>query len=201
MKKLTFLFMMTLILAACAPKDNNPEQWSDKQVNAWFNKQEWLNGWNVRPDSSINRRDLAVQYYRNKSHWDQLFKFLKTSDLKNMPDGRTDLDDDSLFVTISEYTSKDKDQTRYESHRKYIDIQYVISGKELMGIAPLDSVKVTQPYNEAGDIAYYNYDGGDYRLATPANFLIFFPENAHRPSLKAGDNEPVKKIVAKMMVK
>jgi biofilm protein TabA len=200
MKNLIILFMAIIAFSAYAQNDKIPEKWSDKEVNTWFDKQEWLNGWNVQPETSVNKRSLAIQYFKNKKHWDQAFLFLKSSDLKNLPVGKQELDGKDLFVTVSEYLSKDKEKARYESHKKYIDIQYVISGKEKMGLTTTENAEIAVPYNEEKDVAFYNFEGGNYILATPSNFFVFFPEDVHRPSIKAEENETVKKIVVKILV-
>ena len=69
-----------------------------------------------------------------------------------------------------------------------------------MGITPRDKVIVDEDYNEEKDITFYTFDGGDYRLATPANFLVFFPDDMHRPSVSTGDSVFVKKVVIKVMI-
>jgi len=204
MGRLLILFLFIIMtFTTCTTKQVNPEKWTTEELNSWFNNKEWLNGWQVQPVESINKRSLAIQYFKNKKHWDQAFTFLKNSDLKNLPLGKQELDGDSLYVSVDEYITKDKKDTRFESHRKYIDIQYIIEGEEMMGFAPLDKVKphVVEPYNAEKDIAFYKYDGGKYITATPKNFVIFFPTDAHRPSMKVNENEKVKKIVVKVMVK
>ncbi len=84
--------------------------------------------------------------------------------------------------------AKDKSETKYESHKKYIDVQYVIEGEELMGLTTLNKVKVTETYNEDNDIAFYEFEEGKYLQATPENFVVFFPEDVHRPGMKANEN-------------
>ncbi|MCG6188282.1 YhcH/YjgK/YiaL family protein [Maribellus maritimus] len=201
MNKLIILITMIFAFSACTPKQEDPENWTNEQVDEWFEKKEWLNGWGVKPDESINKRSFAIDYFKNKKHWDQAFQFLKSSDLINLPVGRQDLEGDHLYISVDEYTTKDKKDTRYESHRKYIDIQYVIEGEEMMGLTTLDKVEITEPYNEEKDIAFYSFDGGEYIKATPENFVLFFPEDAHRPMMEAGANSKVKKIVVKVMAK
>ena len=191
---------MIVAFSACTPKQTNPEKWTDDEVNSWFEKQEWLGGWNVQPDASVNKRSLAIYYHKNMRHWDQAFKFLNTANLKEMPLGKQVLEGAHLFVSVDDYTTKDKSKTLYESHKKYIDIQYVIEGEELMGLTTLDKVKVTEPYNEENDIIFYEFDGGEYIKATPKNFVVFFPEDVHRPVMKVNENSRVKKIVVKIMI-
>ena len=204
MNRLLILFLFIIMtFTTCTTKQVNPEKWTNEELNSWFESKEWLNDWQVQPDESIDKRSLAIQYFKNKNHWDQAFTFLKNSDLKNFPLGKKELDGDSLFVSVDEYLTKDKNDTRYESHRKYIDIQYIIEGEEMMGLAPLDKVEpdVVEPYNAEKDIAFYQYDGGEYITATPKNFVLFFPTDAHRPVMKVNENAKVKKIVVKLMLK
>jgi len=192
--------MIILTVFGCSDNKTNPENWSDEEVNSWFNKKEWLGGWNVKPDESINKRNFAIYYHKNPRHWDQAFNFLKTADLKNLPLGKQELEGEHLFVSVAEYKAKDRSDVRYESHKKYIDIQFLIQGEEIIGRTALDKVKVVEPYSEENDIVFYEYDGGDYFNATPQNFFIFFPSDAHRPSISTGDTTMVKKIVVKVKV-
>jgi YhcH/YjgK/YiaL family protein len=69
-----------------------------------------------------------------------------------------------------------------------------------MGITTLDKVEVDEPYDSEKDLAFYKYEGGDYVKATPENFMIFFPEDVHRPSIKVDENVPVKKGVVKILI-
>ncbi len=192
--------MILLTAFSCSNQPKNPEKWTDAEVDLWFTKQEWLAGWQVKPDASINKRNLAIYYHKNPKHWEQAFRFLKDADLKNLPVGTQELEGKHLFVAVSEYNSKELNETKYESHKKYIDIQYVISGEEKMGLTTLDQVKIAGTYDEEKDLAFYNSNKGEYHQATPDNFLVFFPEDVHRPSVKVGESVPVKKAVVKLLI-
>ncbi len=191
---------MIFAFSACTPKQENPDEWMDDEVNDWFEKREWLNGWDVQPDGSINKRSLAIQYFKNKKHWDQAFVFLKTVNLRNLPAGRQSLDGENLYINVDEYQTKNKNETCYESHRKYIDIQYIVEGEELIGLTTPDKLEVKEPYSEERDFAFYTGNEGEYLKATPKNFVVFFPEDAHRPTIKVNDNIQVKKIVVKLRI-
>jgi YhcH/YjgK/YiaL family protein len=104
------------------------------------------------------------------------------------------------FVVVQEYYGKQKSDAFYESHKKYTDIQYIIEGEEVIGLTALDKLKIKEPYNEENDIAFYDFDGGDYLKASPEKFFLFFPEDAHRPSITTGDSILVKKIVVKILI-
>ncbi|HPE75315.1 MAG TPA: YhcH/YjgK/YiaL family protein [Draconibacterium sp.] len=194
------LLIMTITVTACTDKNSHPERWTDDEINSWFEKKDWFGGWNVSPDNSINKRTLAILYHENQKHWDQAFNFLKSANLKNLPLGKQELEGEHVFVTVQQYFGKEKPDALYESHKKYIDIQYVIDGEELIGLTTIDKVKVKEPYNEEKDISFYDFDGGDYLKATPEKFFIFFPEDVHRPSITAGDSIQIKKIVVKILL-
>lgn len=180
---------------------SDPSTWNAEKTNKWFEKGDWHKGWAITPDNSINRTTLAKAYYKNSDRWNKAFGFLKDNDLTKLELKRFDLDGDNLFVTVSEYSSKDPETAMYEAHKKYIDIQYVVSGNELIGIAPLASQdSILQEYNDTKDIEYLSCKKGVMVQATPAKFFIFFPEDAHMPGLKEGTNSPVRKAVVKIRI-
>ncbi|MCX6320930.1 MAG: YhcH/YjgK/YiaL family protein [Bacteroidia bacterium] len=179
----------------------DPATWSSKKIDKWFEKGEWLNGWTVSPDASINRKVFAVSYFKNKERWDKAFTFLKNSDLSKLEIKRYNIDGDNLYAPVSEYLTKNEEDARYEAHQKYIDIQYVISGVEQMGIAPISQKKdVLVPYDATKDIEFMTVNQGVNYKATPDKFFIFFPSDAHRPGLKVGENSQVRKVVVKVKV-
>lgn len=192
--------MAVLFAGACSDAKKDPSGCTENELNEWFISKEWCDGWEVSPDSSINKRALAIAYHKNPERWQKAFQYLKTADLKNAGLGKTELDGEKLFASVAEYFPKQREEVRYESHEKYIDIQYVIKGEEIMGITTRDKVSAYEAYNEEKDIAFYKSENGDYRHATPANFLIFFPEDMHRPSISTGDSVWVKKVVIKLKI-
>jgi YhcH/YjgK/YiaL family protein len=188
------------VLSGCSG-NADPAAWSNKKIDKWFNKGDWLNGWQVKPDQSINRKAFAVSYFKNKERWDKAFNFLKSNDLSGLELKRYDIDGNNLYAPVSEYLTKNEEDARYEAHKKYIDIQYVVSGKELIGVATMSQKKdVLEPYDDIKDIEFLTVTGGENRPAMPDRFFIFFPEDAHRPGLKNTENSPVRKIVVKVKV-
>lgn len=185
------------ILHLSAQSTNN--DWSSKKANKWFKKKEWLNGASFTPHSSIDKLEFAKQYHLNQAYWDKAFAFLKNTDLKTLSIGRHNIDGDNVYATVQESPTKDLDKTAFESHRKYIDLQLVITGEENMSKAPLSAVTVSKPYNERTDLANYTGDGKIYTVPA-GTFMLFFPTDAHRPNITPGGNKPDKKIVIKIKV-
>jgi len=196
------IMVMASLLSLIGCADNtNPAKWSKRKIDKWFEKKEWLDGWSVNPDPTINRKVFAISYFKNRERWDEAFNFLKNNDLLKLELKRYDLDGDNLYASVSEYLTKNEENARYEAHRKYIDIQYVISGKEQIGIAPMSLKKdVLEAYDAAKDIEFLTVNQGVNFKAASDRFFIFFPEDVHRPGLKDGENSTVRKVVVKVKI-
>ena len=200
------LFLKIIVLTSLlgfigCKSSSDPATWSSEKVDQWFLKGEWKNGWSAEPDASINSKEFAVAYFKNKERWDKAFAFLKNSDLTKMEVKRYDIDGDNLFAPITEYLTKNEEDAKFEAHRKYIDIQYVISGIEQIDITPMAMKKdILTPYDEVKDLEFLTVTQSSVNKATPDRFFIFFPSDIHRPGLKAEQNSPVRKVVVKVKI-
>ena len=203
MKKKFLLLVLFVALSGSflqASAQSNPSAtWTTHKAKKWFNKKEWLNGTTLMPHTAIDKMEFARQYQANKVYWDKAFTFLKEHDLKTLAVGKYPIDGTNVFASVTEDPSKDFDKTQWESHRKYIDLQYVITGEEKMGKYPFTELTVTKPYDETKDVANYSGDGKIYDVPA-GTFMIFFPANAHRPNITPGGNKLVKKVVIKVLV-
>jgi biofilm protein TabA len=173
--------------------------WTPKTAKKWVKGGAWRNESTLKPHSSVNDVEFARQYHKNKQAWDKAFIFLSNKRLDTLAAGKYLIDGTNVYATITDVPSKEFDKSAWESHRNYIDLQYVISGKEKIGVSPVASATVTKPYDEAKDVANYNA-GGKYYTASPSEFFLFFPADAHRPNIKAEGYETakVKKLVIKI---
>jgi YhcH/YjgK/YiaL family protein len=189
---LLFSFSLNHLYAQSANRD-----WSAHKAKKWLKKKEWLNGLSITPHSSIDKVQFAKQYHLNQAVWDKAFAYMKNTDLKTLPNGRYVIDGDNVYAMVTEAPTKDYDKTAFESHRKYIDLHYVITGVENMAKAPVTSVTVSKPYDEATDLANYTGEGKIYTVPA-GTFMLFFPTEAHRPNITPGGNKVVKKIVIKI---
>ncbi len=201
MKQATFCATVFLFLMmACIPgkRTENPQEWSDDEISDWFDGKDWIGQTTLQPDPSIDQKQFAIRYHQHKERWDKAFAFLKNEDLSAIEVGNHEIDGKDVYVIISQYNSKNHEDAQYESHKKYTDIQYVVSGTEYIGLTDLSVTSVKTPYNEERDIAFYNAEKGINLMARPGIFFIFFPDNAHSPGMKVEDNVPVKKVVIKV---
>jgi YhcH/YjgK/YiaL family protein len=177
----------------------NTNEWTKNKSKKWFKEKEWLGGLELKPHKTVDVQEFARQYHLNKSYWDKAFAFLKNTDLNKIAKGKYPIDGENVYASVTADSSKNFDKTNWESHRKYIDIQYVINGEEKIGVYPVSKATVTKEYDDKKDAANYSADGKLYS-ATPGTFFIFFPSDAHRPNITPGGNKVVKKIVIKVRV-
>jgi YhcH/YjgK/YiaL family protein len=179
---------------------NNPENWNGKKLNKWFQKGEWRLEWNIIPDESINKTELAIQYFKNRELWEKAFNFLKTSDLKKIDTGKYELQGKDMYVIVDEYITRNEEDSAFEAHRRYIDIQYIVEGEEKIGISALGNTKEITPYDNFKDIIFLTSEQNNYRIASPEKFFVFFPEDAHRPCVKTSENIRIRKVVIKIRI-
>jgi YhcH/YjgK/YiaL family protein len=127
-------------------------------------------------------------------------EFLRTTDLTAFPEGKTSLDGDRLIANVARSRTKTAADAVWESHRKYIDVQYVVSGRERFGYVDLASAPaVVKDYNADKDVMFYA--PGAVTLPLPAgHFAIFFPEDIHAPGLAEGEPGDVVKVVMKVAI-
>lgn len=147
----------------------------------------------------IDHINNAALYYGLGAGIEAGLRFLKTVDLEHLPLGKNEIRGDKLFTVVSEYTAKDKAASKWEAHRKYIDIQYVVSGAENMGYQCVSKLEVESQYDDKNDVLFLRGPGG---LLTVAEgfFVIFFPQDAHQPGLSVRRPQMVRKIVVKVLV-
>ena len=168
---------------------------SEKKINECANKKQWANGLKLNLHSSVNRDSFYVAYHRNKIAWDAAFAFLKNMNLDTLSAGKYAIIGEQVFASVTEAPSRNKEDVKWESHKHYVDLQYIIRGKEMIGIADTSTATIIKPYSP--DAINYSAEG-KYYIAEPGAFFLFFPNDAHRPTIKVEGDDVVKKIVIKI---
>lgn len=165
----------------------------------WFARGEWKQGWSAIPDESIDQAEFSGSYTQLPERWNKAFAFLVQHNLTSLAPGRYELEEEAaLFASVSDYVTKNEKDALYEAHRKYADIQIVITGEEKIGVVPLAATTPVGSFNEEKDIIFLTAVHDHFRRAAPGRFFIFFPGDAHRPGVKTGENVMVRKIVIKV---
>jgi biofilm protein TabA len=123
-------------------------------------------------------------------------RFLAETDLAALAPGKYELDGKRLFVLVSDYTPKPMAECRWEAHRDYLDLQYVVSGIERMGVAPTSRLAPAE-YQADRDIEWLS-GSGDFLTFGPGQFMILWPGDAHMPGVESGIPGPARKVVVKI---
>ena len=119
-----------------------------------------------------------------------------------MADGRHDIDGDDVFALVSTYPTGPATEKRFETHRVYLDLQYVAAGTERILHAPAEGLAVETPYDEAKDIAFYaEPKASSSLLLRPGDLAVFHPADAHKPGCMAGGRDEVRKVVVKVRLR
>jgi len=132
--------------------------------------------------------------------WQLAFDFIlslnHTAEEKRYP-----LQGDDLFAIVMRYETGSSEAAEIETHRKYLDIQVVITGEEGIGWCQADELEIDTPYDASQDAVLYKRPAqGLLRVDLfPGNFMALFPHDAHMPSLMT-KQVPVftKKVVVKV---
>ncbi|WP_299998861.1 YhcH/YjgK/YiaL family protein [uncultured Cedecea sp.] len=132
----------------------------------------------------------------------QAIRYLKGQDLQNMPAGRYQDSETGWLVQVLDLQTGFESENYPEAHRKFIDVQYLISGEEYIGVATDSTlVEIHQPYDATRDIIFYRHAPNEtLLLMKPGNFAVFFPQDLHRPNCAVNEPGPTRKVVVKIPV-
>lgn len=117
------------------------------------------------------------------------------------PDATLDwMPDQRMFVMVQGYTTEPRESCRFEAHRRYIDIQLMLAGEEIIEIAPLDTLEVDTPFEPDRDVGFFKTPAAPCTqlVLRPGDFAIFFPEDAHMPKVRVSAPCPLRKAVVKI---
>ncbi len=109
---------------------------------------------------------------------------------------------DDIFVLKQAYYTKNRENCFFESHKKYIDIQYIIKGEEIMDVSHIDNLEEINSYDEETDFIKYSGNNSISSLYIKEKELaIFYPEDGHQPCIKTNISELIYKAVIKIPIK
>lgn len=144
--------------------------------------------------SNLSRYESAVP------RLGEVARFLSGLDLSALKIGRYDIAGDDVYMNVMEYETLPEADRKWESHRKYIDVQIILRGSEYMGYCPAAAFGDIDPYSEENDAVIHSGDCAPCtRVFVPENhFAVFFPGEAHRPCCESGIDRNVLKAVVKI---
>ncbi|MDQ0106703.1 YhcH/YjgK/YiaL family protein [Chitinophaga terrae (ex Kim and Jung 2007)] len=141
----------------------------------------------------------AHLYYRLGVRFIKAFEFLAQKDLKTMEKGKYTIDE-HIFAMVNEYDTEPADNEQMEAHKKYIDVQYMVSGSELVGHDFLKDQAPSKAYDEQADFQLFAETPMFFSRFEEGMFAIFFPTDLHMPNIMVDKPRPVRKVVIKIAV-
>lgn len=141
-----------------------------------------------------DRLENAKTYYSLSDRIKKALEWLRNNDLNSLDCGRYYIENENIFANVDEYETKT--DAKYEAHRKYIDIQYMVKGKEYIGVTDIKNCTTCIEYNAEKDIEFFEAID-EFQTLKTGEFLILYPHDAHKPCINK-EKSLCKKIVVKI---
>lgn len=141
-------------------------------------------------------------YYPLHPKFKEAFEFIEKAMAENLAAGKYEIDGKELWASVQEYTSKLESEAKAEAHKNYIDIQFIVSGSEVIEGFDIEKATPKSEYNDVKDVMFYeDYDNVVKGILSKNEYGIFFPTDVHKPGMCLdGNQDTVKKIVVKVKV-
>jgi len=130
---------------------------------------------------------------------DRAFDYVLTFD-PTTPDGKYELDGPRLVAMPQSYATKPVAEKKYEAHRRFIDLQFIVAGEEVIYHSPLDRLALTEAYRPEKDCAFYSGEDSQALVMKAGDFAIFFPPDGHKPGCVWREVSGIRKVVVKIAV-
>lgn len=129
----------------------------------------------------------------------EILEFLHTLNLKELPLGRFEIGE-GIYANVLEYETGDINEKQFESHRKYLDIQYIISGSEEIQVSPHTQYQEAVPYDEANDLELLKDPAVFASFIVSENeFVVMGASEPHRGGgMLDGKPASIRKLVVKI---
>lgn len=145
----------------------------------------------------LDSLENAARYTGLRVGCSEAFGFLNQPGLKDLPDGKYEINGDRVYAIVDRTQGRQLSDAQLEGHRKYLDIQYVISGDESMGWRPRQGLSNSVPYDEQKDVEFFEGDPESIVRVPPGSFAVFLPTDAHLPLIGDG---PIHKVIVKVAI-
>ena len=140
--------------------------------------------------------------------WEKVFAWIGARD-PDLPDGIHPIEGDDIYVNQHRYETLPRARCRWESHRRYLDLQFCLEGREIIDVTRRDDLEPDGSYDAEADLLFHRTPFQSAPtivpgsvlpvLMSPGTFTVFTPSDAHRPKVMADRPSPVRKFVVKIL--
>ena len=145
---------------------------------------------------SIKNIDQYVSLHKDFAKVAEVLKTLTV----DSPAGKIVIDEGNVWINIATSNGLDESvKNRFEAHKDFIDIHYIITGSENFGYGNISHLEITEPYNSENDVEFLKGDITPV-IMKKGDFCIVYPQDAHIPAMKKTSSETLIRVVAKIRV-
>jgi YhcH/YjgK/YiaL family protein len=146
----------------------------------------------------LDHIDNAERYYSMYPGFKAAFEWLREHAGVKLPAGRVEIEGDRLYASVVTENGRGMSKARFETHRRYIDIQFMAHGSDVMGWRHfVEGEMKGKGYSEEKDLEFFEEVPEVWVTVPEGHFVIFFPEDAHAPMAGEG---AMNKLVGKVRV-
>lgn len=144
----------------------------------------------------------AVLYENVSPNLKVALEFMMENNLNNLEDDRFEIEDGKVKVIIKKgYYTKEEENCKWENHQKYIDIQYLLEGQEQIGYCKASDMEIKIAYDNESDKTIYHDCNKYFKIKlNPGDFIILFPDDAHKTLIATEEITKNNKAVIKVLI-
>lgn len=142
----------------------------------------------------------ALTYRGIHPNLDMALERITEEFLSSVGEERVEIKGSDVYATRFTYETIPEEESFFEAHKNYLDIHLMLEGSERVEISPPETLT---EFNRVEANDFYAYRGeGQYRLVlSPGDFLVVFPNDAHKIKMRVDGPETVTKAVFKVRIK
>jgi biofilm protein TabA len=131
---------------------------------------------------------------------DRAVEYIQTHTFAGLHTGMHEVEGQEIYFNLIEYETKEVEERFWESHKKYLDLHYILEGKEFIGHEQFDRMTIKQEYEEKDDFYLLNGKVQSKVKLEQGDFMLLFPNDAHMTAIKVDGPEKVRKVVFKILI-
>ena len=145
----------------------------------------------------LAKNSEAYRYKGIHPRLDEVLSRLNDEFLSSVGNEAVRLEGDSLYATRFDYETLKREDTFFEAHKRYLDVHVMVKGEERVEIASPEALSC---FEHSGDFWAYRGEPNTSFVIRPGEFLVVFPDDAHRIKICVDEPERVSKVVFKLLV-
>ena len=129
----------------------------------------------------------------------ECFAYAKEHELASYEKGSHEIDGERLFVNVVEYTTTTASERFWEAHRQYLDLHLMLHGTEQIDLNFIENMDLKE-FVEKDDFLPMDGEKNSSVTLRDGDFLICYPEDAHRTGVIATKVSDLKKGIFKVKI-